>query len=94
VRRTQVKGAEMQIDDNVPLSTEQLKPVAMAKAMAEIYTINQAKNLLNIGHTTLYKLAKEREITIIKVFGKSLVVGLREFIDRKVSEARQPKTVN
>lgn len=60
----------------------------MASQMPETFTISQAKALLNCGHSSIYKRASRGEITIIKVLGKSLIVGLREFIERKTAEAR------
>ena len=84
----------MQIDDNIPLPSNAPPSVARSEPMPETFTIKQTQALLNCGHVTVYKLAKEGEITIIKVFGKSLVIGLREFIERKVAAARQPRAVN
>lgn len=84
----------MQIDSDVPLPNSERGYANASKPMPETFTIKQTMTLLNCGHTTVYKLASQSEITIIKVFGKSLVLGLREFIDRKAAEARQLKAVN
>lgn len=79
----------MQIDSNVPVPSNAPTGSIACEPMPETFTIKQTMSLLNCGHTTVYKLANAGDITIIKVFGKSLVIGLREFIDRKVAEARQ-----
>ena len=70
-------------------------PELMAGAgspVPETHTIKQTMTLLNCGHNTVYKLANEGDITLIKVFGKSLVLGLRDFLERKAAEARQLRT--
>lgn len=82
----------VEVETGIPIPVRE--PVIEPKKQIETYTIKQTMSLLNIGHTTVYKLAAEGEITIIKVFGKSLVVGLRDFVDRKAAEARQLRAAN
>jgi excisionase family DNA binding protein len=82
----------MQIESNIPFPTHPALVVSENEPMPETHTVKQVMSLLNCGHTTVYRLANEGEITLIKVFGKSLVLGLRDFIERKAAEARQLRT--
>jgi hypothetical protein len=91
---TQDEALKMEIDSNVPLPSIESPSAIAGKPMPETFTIKQTMTLLNCGHTTIYKLANQGEITIIKVFGKSLVLELREFIDRKAAEARRLRAAN
>jgi hypothetical protein len=88
------EALKMQVDSDVPIPNNSPASAVVNEPMPETFTIKQTMLLLNCGHTTVYKLANEGDITIIKVFGKSLVLGLREFIERKAAEARQLKAAN
>ena len=55
--------------------------------MPEIYTVPEAERALKCSRSTLYKLIDSRELTRINVGKKALILGIREFIERKVAEA-------
>lgn len=57
--------------------------------MPEIYTVAEAERALKVSRTTIYKLIESRELTRINVGKKALILGIREFIERKAAEARQ-----
>ena len=80
---------QIEIDSDVMTPSERIDSFISRKPMPETSTVNQAMDVLKCSRTTVYKLVNEGELQLIKVFGKSLVLGLRDFIDRKAAEARQ-----
>jgi len=57
---------------------------------APLHTIEQTRELLSCSRSTVYKLIKSGELTMIKVGRRSLITdeSLRALVDRKVTEAQ------
>ncbi len=82
----------MLIEDNIPMPSERPTSLATLPPLPETHTIRQTMHALNCGHSTLYRLfAQPNELTPMKIGSKTLVLGLREFLERKAAEARQIK---
>ena len=62
----------MRIANNIPVPAHFSAAVGPSEPLPETHTIKQTMVLLNCGHNTVYKLASNGEVTLIKVFGKSL----------------------
>lgn len=80
---------QFDIDSDVMTPRERINSLIGREPMPETSTVNQVMDVLKCSRTTVYKLVNEGELTIIKVFGKSLILGLRDFIEKKAAEARQ-----
>ncbi len=79
----------MLIEDNIPLPSEQRTSLPAMPPLPEAFTVKEAMDALKCGHSTLYRLFAQGELTPMKIGSKTLVLGLREFLERKAAEARQ-----
>jgi len=57
--------------------------------MPEIYTVPEAERVLKCSRSTVYELVNSGQLMRINIGKKALIVNLREYIQRKVQEARQ-----
>lgn len=79
----------MEIEDNIPLPAKRAALECGQLPLPETHTIAQAMTALNMGRSSIYRLFAQQELTPMKIGTKTLVLGLREFIERKATEARQ-----
>jgi len=58
-------------------------------AMPEAFTVPEVEKVLKISRSTVYQLIRAGELTRINIGKKALIYGLRDFVHRKLDEARQ-----
>lgn len=89
------KGPDaMQVDSGIPMPPDPIARYRVANPLPETDTVEDTMGALKCSRSTVYRLIDEGELTRIKVFGKTLVIGLRQFIERKAAEARQLRAVS
>ena len=79
----------MQVDSDVPIPLDPVARYRSKNPLPETDTVEDVMAALKCARSTVYRLIDEGELTRIKVFGKTLVIGLRDFIERKAAEARK-----
>ncbi len=57
--------------------------------MPEMHTVPEAERVLKCSRSTVYELVNSGQLMRINIGKKALIVNLREYIQRKVQEARQ-----
>lgn len=72
----------LEIDDDIA-------PPVGFRGQSETETVERTMKVLKCSRSTVYRLIDEGELLRIKVFGKTLILGLHDFIERKAAEARK-----